>query len=304
MPRTGEGDGLSTNHVRDLLASLLALAWFVEAKDPYTGGHLWRVSRYARLLAEAAGWSAEESARAGLGGFLHDLGKVGIADAILRKPARLTEAEQAVMRTHPVVGHRMLAGHPLGGWVHDAVLFHHERPDGRGYPRGLSGEAVAPVARVIAIADTFDAMTSHRAFRPAQGREETLAEMRGLAGTQLDAELTGRFVALGEAGHLDHVVGHSDDGIPLQSCPLCGPTLVIRREAAAGDRAHCPNCGGGFQLEQAGDTLRAAPTGRPGSAIDLAPEADEALISRTVREAVDAILPVSAPAPVPPRGSP
>lgn len=96
-----------------LLASLLTMAWFVEARDPYTGGHLWRVSRYARLLAEAAGFNDADAARISLGGFLHDLGKVGVPDAILCKPDRLSDAEYVVIKTHPSVGLRLLSGHPL-----------------------------------------------------------------------------------------------------------------------------------------------------------------------------------------------
>ncbi|MBN8744317.1 MAG: HD domain-containing protein [Thiomonas arsenitoxydans] len=88
------------------------MAWFVEARDPYTGGHLWRVSRYARMLAAAAGLDAVEVARVSLGGFLHDLSKIGVPDAILCKSAPLTDAEWAVMRTHPDIGMRLLAAHP------------------------------------------------------------------------------------------------------------------------------------------------------------------------------------------------
>lgn len=121
-------------HSSQLLASLLTMAWFVEARDPYTGGHLWRVSRYAYLLARSARLSDGEAARIGLGGFLHDLGKVGVPDAILRKPTGLTDEEYTVIKTHPHMGSRMLAGHPLAQLVNDAVLLHHERPDGAGYP--------------------------------------------------------------------------------------------------------------------------------------------------------------------------
>lgn len=99
-----------------LISSLLLMAWFVEARDPYTGGHLWRVSRYSRLLAEAAGLTAADVARVSLGGFLHDLGKIGITDAVLRKTSALDEQEYALIRTHPEMGARMLAGHPRPAW--------------------------------------------------------------------------------------------------------------------------------------------------------------------------------------------
>ncbi len=136
-----------TQHV---LARLLTMAWFVEARDPYTGGHLWRVSRYARLLSEHAKFSEAEAARIGLGGFLHDLGKVGIPDAILRKTDRLTDLEYEVIKTHPDIGMRMLACHPLAALVKDAIQLHHERPDGQGYPLGLQAGSIPEVARIVA----------------------------------------------------------------------------------------------------------------------------------------------------------
>lgn len=108
-PRTRPGSDETADH---LLVSLLNMAWFVEARDPHTGGHLWRVSRYARMLAAAAGLDAVEVARVSLGGFLHDLGKIGVPDAILCKSAPLTDAEWAVMRTPPDIGMRSLATHP------------------------------------------------------------------------------------------------------------------------------------------------------------------------------------------------
>ncbi|RBA23592.1 HD-GYP domain-containing protein [Herminiimonas fonticola] len=272
-----------------LLASLLTMAWFVEARDPYTGGHLWRVSRYARLLAERAGFNNADAARIGLGGFLHDLGKVGVPDAILRKTDRLTDEEYAVIKTHPTIGMRMLSGHPLAQLVSDAVLLHHERPDGLGYPRGLSGDVIPDMARIVGICDAFDAMTSHRPYRSGMPRDKAIAILRQYRGTQFDTHYADIFIALGEAGELNHVMGHSDESIPLQSCPMCGPTLVITRENNEGDHLYCRNCSGGFTLEKQDAGLVAVPTGRQGQAVDLEPEVDSALIARTVRAAVEAL---------------
>lgn len=276
----------------DLLASLMTMAWFVEARDPYTGGHLWRVSRYARLLAQHAGYGDAEAARFSLGGFLHDLGKVGVADAILRKADRLTEEEYAVIRTHPNIGQRMLAGHPLAALVNDAVLLHHERPDGKGYPRGLCGDSIPAMARLVSICDAFDAMTSHRPYRAGMARDTALDILREHRGTQFDTHLTDCMVELGQSGALDHVMGHSDDGIPLHSCPMCGPTLVLRREHQAGDRVYCRACCGEFELGAGRAGFGVKMTGKRGLATDLEPEADPDLIARTVREAV-AALPVN-----------
>ncbi|MBI2384638.1 MAG: HD-GYP domain-containing protein [Elusimicrobia bacterium] len=276
-------------HYSHLLASLLTMAWFVEARDPYTGGHLWRVSRYARLLAEDAGYGDADAARISLGGFLHDLGKIGVPDAILRKPERLTDDEYAVIRTHPDIGMRMLAGHPLARLVSDAVFLHHERPDGKGYPRGLVGGAIPEMARIVGICDAFDAMTSHRPYRPGMPRDKAVAVIREFRGTQFDARFADVVIALGAAGSLDHVMGHSDTGIPLRSCPMCGPTLVVQREHRRGDHIYCRNCSGEFVLEEEDNFLVAAPTGKQGRAVDLEPEADTALIARTVRAAAEAL---------------
>ena len=209
----------AAGHAQHLLASLLTMAWVVEARDPYTGGHLWRVSRYARLTAEAMGLPEAEAARISLGGFLHDLGKVAVPDAILRKSGPLTADEYAVIQTHPTVGARLLAGHPLAELVRDAVLLHHERPDGRGYPRRLEGGALPMAARIVGVCDAFDAMTSHRPYRAGLPRGEALERVRAARGSQFDAEVTDGFLAMGEAGDLDR---HSDEGIPLLSCPMCG----------------------------------------------------------------------------------
>jgi hypothetical protein len=279
-------------HLANLLASLIGMAWFVEARDPYTGGHLWRVSKYSRLLASAAGFGDVDAVHASLGGFLHDLGKIGIPDHILRKRDRLTNEEYSVIKTHPDVGMRMLSSHPLALLVGDAVLLHHERPDGAGYPRGLSGDAIPQTARVVSICDAFDAMTSSRPYRSGMPRDRALEIIGDAVGRQFDAALARTFIDLGRRGDLDHIVGHSDEGIPLRNCPMCGPTLVVREEHQAGDHIFCRNCGGEFVLERHDAILDARPTGSRGSAVDLEPEIDNQLIARTVHDAVS-VLPVS-----------
>lgn len=269
-----------------MLASLLVMAWVVEARDPYTGGHLWRVSRYAALLCERTGIGTEECARIAIGGFLHDLGKVGIPDAILRKPERLSDEEYAVIKTHPSVGARMLAGHPLAPLVLDAVLLHHETPDGRGYPRGLTAGHIPIAARIVGLCDAFDAMTSTRPYRAGMPIAAALAQIEAAAGRQFDAGLAAHFLELGRAGLLAHIAGHSDDGIPLQDCLMCGPTLVLRREQHSGDAVFCRNCGGAYRLEGGHDDapLKAVPTGGRGSPAELEPLADTELIGRFVRD--------------------
>lgn len=276
-----------------LLASLLTLAWYVEARDPYTGGHLWRVSRYAYLLAQVAGFPPDEVARISLGGFLHDLGKIGVPDAILRKPDRLTDEEYAVIQTHPTLGLRLLAGHPLADLVRHAVQLHHERPDGKGYPLKMTGDAIPVEAKIVSICDAYDAMTSHRPYRPGMSRQQALSNIADALGGQFDRSLGKQFLALGYEGRLDHIQGHSDEGIPLQTCPMCGPTLVLRREQCPDDLLYCRNCGGEFIVTLADSALQAVPTGGRGTPADLEPLADANLIAQVVMEAVNA-MPLSA----------
>ncbi|MBV5292924.1 MAG: HD-GYP domain-containing protein [Curvibacter lanceolatus] len=274
-------------HAKPLLASLMTMAWFVEARDPYTGGHLWRVSRYAHMLAQEAGLGATEAAKISLGGFLHDIGKIGVPDAILRKLGRLTDDEFDVIRTHPDMGRRMLAGHPLSRLVQNAIYLHHERPDGQGYPLGLAGDRVPLMARIVGICDAFDAMTSHRPYRAGMAEDAALNIIQSGRGSQFDDRLTEHFLALGRKGTLEHVMGHSDEGIPLQSCPMCGPTLAVQRGHQPGQHIYCRNCSGEFKLVPDQQGLHAEPTGGMGSPKDLEPELDVQLIERTVAQAVE-----------------
>ena len=278
-------DARSTDETQ-LLASLLTMAWVVEARDPYTGGHNWRVARYAALLCERAGTSMTQCARVTIGAFLHDLGKIGVPDAVLRKPTALTDDEYGIVTTHPDVGARLLASHPMADWVRVAVQLHHERPDGQGYPRGLRGADIPFAARVVSICDAFDAMTSSRPYRTGWPTAQALHQIEAHLGRQFDEPLGRQFIALGSDGLLDYIVGHSDDGIPLQQCLMCGPTLVVRREQGVGEPLFCRNCGGEYVLPaiDAAHPRQAVATGRQGDPADLAPVADMALIARFVQD--------------------
>ncbi|WP_341937428.1 HD-GYP domain-containing protein [Marinimicrobium sp. C2-29] len=276
----------ANDYWEDLLTSLLLMAWFVEARDPYTGGHLWRVSRYAQLMARVAGLSEQEIAHVGLSGFLHDLGKIGIPDEILRKPGLLDDEEFAVIKTHPEQGARLLSGHPLAGWVKSTVLLHHERPDGSGYPKGLSGQDIPDMARVVGVADAFDAMTSARPYRQPMPIEEALDIVRCGRDAQFDARWADVLANLVDKTDLQHIQGHSDEGIPLQECPMCGPTLVVMRHHRSSDPIYCQSCAGEFLVLKEHGSIQAVATGNRGSAEQLEPEADEALIADVVRKTV------------------
>ncbi|KAF0111396.1 MAG: metal dependent phosphohydrolase [Rhodospirillaceae bacterium] len=245
---------------KSLLKSLLGLASVVELRDPYTGGHLWRVGQFSKLLAERVGMDAKGIFLAAIGGFLHDLGKIGVPDAILRKPDRLTEQEFAVIRSHPTMGAELLHDHPLAPLVLDAVLHHHERPDGTGYPDGLDGERTTLVAHIVAIADAFDAMTSTRSYRRGMPAEKALTILLEEKGRQFNAVLVDEFVSLHRLdGRLEHVVGHSDHGQPLVDCPNCGPIIVVPRTRGDGDDVFCRNCGGLARLHRKEDGFEAVP---------------------------------------------
>jgi putative nucleotidyltransferase with HDIG domain len=264
------------------MTSLVVMAWLVEAKDPYTGGHLWRVSRYANLLASAAGLENSEIARITLGGFLHDLGKIGTPDAILRKPDRLSDEEFAVIKTHPTVGLRMVAAHPFASLVESAIVSHHERPDGKGYPQGLKGSALPLDARIIGICDTFDALTSARPYRRPMQLETALRIIEEGSGTQFDENLAPLFVGMGRAGRLDTIMGHSHEGIPMHECPACGPTIALHCDVRIGDLAYCPNCTQEFAIIGDPRVASPAPTGKLGVAEQLSAKVDLRLIKEAV----------------------
>lgn len=267
-----------------LLKSLYVMASLVEARDPYTGGHLWRVSQYSRLLASAAGLADSDVARIALGGFLHDLGKIGVPDAILNKPDRLSDDEYSVIKTHPEIGNRLLSGHPLAELVRVAVLSHHETPDGQGYPHGLAGNDIAIDARIVGITDAFDAMTSTRPYRRGMPTAKALDIIEENLGSQFDQALGRRFIELGHSGALDHIIGHSDLGIPIQECPMCGPTIVVQRQQKSGELVYCRHCGGEARVDRDGQSIHLSPTGGRGTPEQLQAEPDTALINELVRE--------------------
>lgn len=174
----------------------IAMALAIESRDPYTGGHVMRVTAYALLLAGRAGLGPADTARLRLGGMLHDIGKVAVPDAILRKPGRLDDDEMTVMKTHAAVGHQIISPIPQLAPIAPIVRSHHERFDGKGYPDGLAGEGIDLLARVAAIADTYDAMTSDRPYRKGLAVPVAMAEVRKMAGTQFDPDLAAHFVGL------------------------------------------------------------------------------------------------------------
>lgn len=178
------------------LGTMATLADAVEARDAYTGGHCKRVSDLSVRLAQAAGLPASEVEEVRIGALVHDIGKIGIADQILGKPGRLTPEEMEHVRRHTVIGERIIAQLPVSQTVRDVILSHHERYNGSGYPRGLRGDTIPMSARIVAIADAFEAMTSGRIYRPPISLDQALFELRRASGTHLDPYLIELFLHL------------------------------------------------------------------------------------------------------------
>ncbi len=177
------------------LQGVQMLARALEAKDSYTRGHSIRVSRYAVGTARRLGFAGGTVDAIRLGGELHDIGKIGTREAVLHKPGSLTAEEFRQITEHPLLGERMLS--PLAQELPEVlriVRFHHERLDGRGFPDGLRGEKIPIEARIVAVADTFDAITTRRPYRDSRSPEAAVEELRRVAGTQLDPEAVEAFV--------------------------------------------------------------------------------------------------------------
>jgi hypothetical protein len=191
---------------REFFAGMVrALTSAIDAKDPYTCGHSDRVARVAVRLAEEMGCNQHEIDTIYLSGLLHDVGKIGIDDNVLRKPGKLTPAEYEHIKTHAEIGHRILSDIKQLDEVLPVVLHHHEQWDGKGYPHGLAGEAIPFLARIVAVADSFDAMGSDRPYRPGIADEKLDAILREGAGAQWDAEVvTAFFKARDEIREISH----------------------------------------------------------------------------------------------------
>jgi len=198
------------------IGSLEAVSTALDAKDRYTHGHSERVAWLGTQLAEAIGLDADEVERIRISGLVHDVGKIGVPEAVLCKTGRLNDEEFDQIKKHPRIGYNILKGIPKIDDVLDGVLYHHERWDGRGYPTRLAGESIPLYGRILAVADTFDAMSSTRSYRQAMNREKVLAEIADCAGTQFDPALTGPFIALDFTEYDEMVARHQGDSADEQ----------------------------------------------------------------------------------------
>ncbi len=167
--------------------------------DNDTGAHVWRMAAYSAELARAAGWSVESCRLMELAAPLHDTGKIGVPDHVLSKPGPLDEEEWVQMRRHPLIGHEILSksAAPVFQMAAEIALHHHEKWDGSGYPHGIAGTAIPESARIVAIADVYDALTMKRAYKEAWPAEQALAFITEQQGRHFDPRLAGLFLALG-----------------------------------------------------------------------------------------------------------
>jgi HD-GYP domain-containing protein (c-di-GMP phosphodiesterase class II) len=184
---TQQQRGVECDRCKELfMGSIQMLANAIDEKDPYTRGHSERVAYYSACIAKHLGMTAEEVERVHLSGIVHDVGKIGIEDSILRKFSELTDEEYEIMKQHPIKGEHILAAvPPLMERVGDGLV-HHENYDGSGYPRGLRGDEIPLIGRIVSVADAFDIMTTDRPWLKAMTFEAAIARLRFLAGKKYD----------------------------------------------------------------------------------------------------------------------
>lgn len=181
--------------------SIMSIANTIDAKDKYTSGHSIRVAKCSMAIARELGWTEEEQQNIQYVALLHDIGKIGIPDAVLNKPSNLTEEEFAMIKKHPIIGGEILKEIHTIPHVQEGALFHHERYDGKGYPHGLKGRDIPLFGRIVCIADTYDAMSTDRVYRKRLSDEKIISEYEKYKGTQFDPNLTNLFVRMLKNGY-------------------------------------------------------------------------------------------------------
>ncbi len=223
------------------------IAGAIDARDEYTGGHSERVGLYAqalaRQMADEYAFSEEDILRIHYIGLIHDIGKIGVADSVLNKAGKLTDEEFSLMKKHPEIGYEIMSslGEEIEG-VLDGIRYHHERYDGKGYPDGLSGDEIPLVARILCLADSYDAMTSNRVYRKRLTREEVIGELKKCSGTQFDPKLADIFISLLESGKISEVtidgLAAGSMGEALESAKLEGR---LQNDLLAGEKIIHPS---------------------------------------------------------------
>ncbi len=223
--------------------TLVALANAVELRDHYTVGHTWRVTNFALEMAKEMGWSQEKLEEVEMGGVLHDVGKISIDDAILRKPGGLTDDEYEIMKVHPQRGARLMQDIEALVPLIPYCLYHHERFDGKGYPFGLAGEEIPIEGRLLAVADTFDAMTSSRPYRKGLDPEFAISEIEKARGTQLDPVCADALITCFREGRFNHIIQDFGDKSDRDIvCPFCSNSISVADDLEIRGELECEVC--------------------------------------------------------------
>jgi HD-GYP domain-containing protein (c-di-GMP phosphodiesterase class II) len=235
--------------------TIVALSNSVEARDHYTVGHTWRVTNFALQMARVLGWTEEQLKACEIGGVLHDVGKIAVDDAILRKPGRLTDEEFTKMKIHPEKGARMMQDIPFLKNVIPYCLYHHERFDGRGYPFQMSGDKIPIEGRLIAVADSFDAMTSNRPYRKGMDPEIAIAELEKGKGTQFDPECADALVRCYREGKISSIMQDYMKDERSVACPFCSTHIKITEDIPVNTVFNCEVCKRRVRLSEQNQAL-------------------------------------------------
>jgi hypothetical protein len=203
---------------KNYLNTVEALVQALEAKDAYTSGHSSRVAEWSVKLGQELNLPEDRLEFIKYAGVLHDVGKIGVSESVLNKEGKLTDQEWEVIREHPVIGQNIIKSIDFLFDVGQAVRYHHERYDGAGYPEGIAGEVIPLESRIIAVADTYDSMTSDRSYRKGLTHGEAIAELKRVAGTQLDPKIVGAFLSIIQQEEQSaHTTEKSTDGLSWSS---------------------------------------------------------------------------------------
>ena len=203
-----ENNALYEVFFNNIVATLKSLITTIGVRDSYTKEHSDRVTMYALRIAEAMGLPSDEIDTLRFGGYLHDIGKIGVRDTVLLKPGGLTDGEMQEIRLHSSIGDEIVKPIRFFDKERKVIRHHHERFDGAGYPDGIAREEIPPIARILAVADTYDAMTSHRPYRKARTREDAVAELNRCAGSQFDPEMVRVFEETLKEEELSNATGN------------------------------------------------------------------------------------------------
>lgn len=240
----------------DFESTLRLLANTIELRDHYTVGHTWRVTNYSVVIARELGWSPEQLKTVERGGLLHDVGKIAVPDAVLRKTGKLNDEEMAQMRIHPEKGAALLQDHRKLRELVPYCLYHHERYDGKGYPFGLKADKIPIEGRIVAVADTFDAITTNRPYHAKRDYAQAIQIIIENRGTQFDPHIADTFVKAYQDGKLDHVLElHDKNDEKSLSCAFCSTHFRMPDEAEEDDVIGCPVCHRELKLTLENDTL-------------------------------------------------